>query len=270
MVSYTKEQFTRTVAEDYRARQYMRHGVSLSASGSVLASADVSTSLGHPAVQQLEVGQRCVLPLTVVFLDLTDFTGRTFWDDPYDVVDLAHAVLSGFIETVSRFGGHALGLRGDGLFAGFGGPPEFATTLALGACSFALDAVDNGVNSWLDEQRLEHVQARAGVDAGEITFIRTGTAEHSEVNALGFAANFAAKCEKKANSWEVIVGERARNALPDHPYFSAHDDSPKTYTRHGNTRYYRYYDFGWRRALPYLENVPEELLGASSSDVIGG
>lgn len=36
------------------------------------------------------------------------------------MVDLAHAVLTGFIEVVLAFGGYPLGLRGDGLFTGFG------------------------------------------------------------------------------------------------------------------------------------------------------
>lgn len=141
-------------------------------------------------------------PLTVGFLDLTNFTRRTFWDDQDDVVDLAHAVLSGFIEVVDRHGGFPLGLRGDGLFIGFGGPPPLASAMALAACAFALDAVQTEVNPWLAERGLEHIQARAGLDAGLITFIRTGSPSHSEVNPLGFAANFAAKCEKTANSWE--------------------------------------------------------------------
>ncbi len=205
--------------------------------------------------------------MTIVFLDLTDFTGRSFWDDPNDVADLAHAVLSGFIETVVKFGGHALGLRGDGLFAGFGGDAEFATAMALAACAFALDAVDNAVNPWLDANGIRKVQARAGVDAGDITFIRSGTEDHSEVNALGFAANFAAKCEKRAKSWEVIVGQTARQALPAHLHFSAHEKSPQSYERDGDRRYYHFYDFSWRRALPHLVDVPESLAGVASSDV---
>lgn len=271
MTGYSREQFVRTVSSDYTNRRGAGNFAMFSNSssrGSVFALEH--KALGHPLSDALEVGQRRTVPLTLVFLDLTDFTGRTFWDDQDDVVDLAHAVLSGFVETVDQFGGYPLGLRGDGLFAGFGGPAELASAMALAASAFALDAVQNGVNPWLADRGMEPVQARAGLDAGDITFIRSGTSDHSEVNALGFAANFAAKCEKKANSWEIVVGQGVQSALPDYQYFSSHADSPKVYQRAGERRYYRFYDFAWRRALPHVVGVPAELSGVATADVVTG
>src|SRR3712207_9107847 len=104
-------------------------------------------SLGHPDFEDLAVGQRRTAEMVAVFLDLTDFTGRSFWDDEEEVADLAHAVLSGFIQVVARLGGHPLGLRGDGLFAGFSpGNPQATAALALSACAFALDGVEKEVN----------------------------------------------------------------------------------------------------------------------------
>ena len=43
--------------------------------------------------------------MVAVFLDLTNFTGRIFWDDQEESTDLAHAVLTGFIQVVSDVGG---------------------------------------------------------------------------------------------------------------------------------------------------------------------
>jgi len=254
------------VADDYVRRQYNRQYAAFSHSDGSSSLLE-NRSLEHPQTADLEVGGRVTIPMTVAFLDLSNFTRRTFWDDLDDVVDLAHAVLTGFIDTVDRFGGHPLGLRGDGLFVGFGGNPAFASAMALGACASALDAVENGANSWLEDRQMEPIQARAGLDAGEISFVRTGNSQHSEVNALGFAANFAAKCEKVANSWEIVVGEGVASCLPDYRFFSQHPDSPKKYTRFGASKYYRFYDFAWRRALPHLSGVPEQLLGTSTSQV---
>ena len=42
--------------------------------------------------------------MVAVFLDLTDFTGRTFRDDQEQTADLAHAVLTGLIQVVTDFG----------------------------------------------------------------------------------------------------------------------------------------------------------------------
>ena len=266
MTAYGREQFAETVAMDYARRQYARQYAAFSQADAVYGALE-HKALGHPQTEGLEVGERRTLPMTVAFLDLTNFTRRTFWDELDDVVDLAHAVLTGFIETVDRFGGHPLGLRGDGLFAGFGGERSFASAMALSACALALDAVQNGVNPWLDAKGMEHIQARAGLDSGNISFVRTGNDNHSEVNALGFAANFAAKCEKVADSWEIVVGEGVHDALPAYPYFTPHAGSPKVYERLGERKYYRFYNVSWRRALPHLGQVPEELAGTSTSQI---
>jgi adenylate cyclase len=177
-------------------------------------------------------------------------------------VDLAHAVLTGFISVVSAFGGYPLGLRGDGLFAGFGpGDPRVDSVCALSACAFALDAVQNGLNPRLDDAGIHRVQARAGLDYGQITFVRTGTRQHSEVNPIGFAANFAAKCEKKANSWEIVIGEGIAKLVPDASKFTEHEDSPKSYQRNQERKYYRYYDYHWRSTLAFIPGAIQEING---------
>lgn len=267
-MSYDRSQFGKTVREDFLNRRThndpLEHGtVSMSA-----ASALATRALGHPDYERLAVGQRRTAPMTAVFLDLSQFTRRTFWDDQEESVDLAHAVLTGFIEVIAMHGGHPLGLRGDGLFAGFSpGNPAFTASMALTACAFALDGVENEVNPWLERRGMARIQARAGADYGDVTFVRTGNAERSEVNLVGFAANFAAKCEKQADSWEVVVGQGLRNLMPTYPYLIEHDQSPKTYTRGDDTRYYRFYDYRWRRTVPHLPGVAEALAGRATTTV---
>jgi len=129
------------------------------------------------------------------------------------MVDLAQAVLTQLVEVIVENGGHVLGLRGDGVFACFGGPGSdkvVDVSLALGAAAFALDATEGALNELLALSGLEPVRVRAGADHGRPNFVRTGVAGASEVNVIRFAANFAAKCEKVANSWELVVGEAWR------------------------------------------------------------
>lgn len=266
MAAISKAQFGTRVAEDYAIRRQQGH---LFASATSEPRSDLETrSLGHPGFADLSVGERRTEPMVAVFLDLTNFTGRTFWDDQDAVVDLAHAVLTGFIEVVCSYGGFPLGLRGDGLFAGFSpGDEQFAGLMALSSCAFALDAVQSVINPWLESQGMEHVQARAGADFGPITFVRTGNRNHSEVNPLGFAANFASKCEKTAKSWEVVVGEGLAGLFPDSTDFVEHANSPKRYTRDYETRTYRFYDFRWRTTAGLLSGVTETLDGVPTSQI---
>lgn len=266
---YTKQRFAETVRSDYWNRRTARETLGLSKTvQEVLAQRAETKQLGHPAALELPLGGRHTENMAVGFLDLRDFTGRTFWDDQDEVVDLAHAVLSGFIEVVDNYGGYPLGLRGDGLFMGFGGDPGFASVMALTACTIAIDAVQTEVNPWLASRGFERIQVRAGLDAGTITFVRTGNLDHSEVNPLGFAANFAAKCEKKAKSWEIVAGEGLVGTLRDQSDFTQHPESPKSYERHGERKYYRFYDFSWKRTLRNSDGVADALRGTSTSSII--
>ncbi len=266
MSGYSRAQFGATVRNGFSKR---RDRVNIIEHAALTASSALETkSLGHPDFEDLPVGAKRTAPMVAAFLDLTNFTGRTFWDDQEEAADLADAVLSGFIEIVSNFGGHPLGLRGDGLFVGFSpGDPAFTATMALSACAFALDAVEQEVNPWLERRGMARVQARAGLDFGSITFIRTGNRYSNEINPIGFAANFAAKCEKVADSWEIVVGEGLADLLPDYRYFSEHERSPKRYTRDYKTESYKFFHYRWRNTLPHLPGVIETLGGIPTSHI---
>lgn len=252
----TADQFGDSVMRDFRRLQVGERSIQASAGPSLETKA-----LGHPEFEELEVGDRRSASLAVVFLDLTDFTGRSFWDDDDQVVDLAHAVLSAFVQVVSGYGGFPLGLRGDGLFAGFGpGDPRVDSIMALTACAHALNAVEHGLNPRLVSAGIRRVQARAGVDHGRVTFVRSGSRDNSEVNVIGFAANFAAKCEKQAKSWEVVVGEGVQELLPAAPLIE-HEKSPKRYQRDQLMRTYRFYDYRWRTTLPHIPGTVEQIGG---------
>lgn len=235
---------------------------------SVLASvAEIKT--GHPMAADLHVGQRRSLAMASIFLDLSQFTSRTFWDDAENVAVLAHAVLSGFTDVVQKLGGHVLGLRGDGMFAGFGptDDPRAAVSAAAMACAAALDAVQTVLNPRLEAKSIQPVIARAGADYGNAVFIKSGTQEVNEVNVIGFASNFAAKCEKAAAAWETVVGEGFADHIGSSDWLQAHRDSPKRYTRNRQTKSYYFYNYSWRNALSEVDSTVEELRGNSLESI---
>lgn len=259
----TVDQFGESVMRDYWRRRAGQRSVQASASPSL-----ESKALGHPEFERLEVGDRRSAALAAAFIDLTNFTGRSFWDDEDEVVDLAHAVLSAFVQIVIGFGGYPLGLRGDGLFAGFGPgrDSQVDAAMALAACAHALNAVEQGLNPRLEAVGIRRVQARAGVDHGRLTFVRSGSRDHSEVNVIGFAANFAAKCEKQANSWEVVAGEGIGELLP-HAQLVEHEKSPKRYQRDHEQRTYRFYNYLWRNTIQHTRGTMAQLGGHPTSEI---
>jgi class 3 adenylate cyclase len=264
MSGFTVADFGQTVRADYE-RGPQAEGRSMQASAE--KSWRAGRALGHPDFADMMVGERRSAKIACVFLDLTNFTARTFWDSAAETTRLAHAVSTGFIEVVAQFGGFPLGLRGDGLFAAFGpGDPDVDIGLALAASAMALDGVQSQVNPWLSSAGMEPIQARAGVDYGDVTFVRSGSDGGSEVNQIGFAANFAAKCEKHANSWEVVVGQGLAERLsPD--LVAVHPKSPKAYTRGGVTKTYRFYHYRWQRLLPMLPSIGQQVAGVPTTKI---
>lgn len=261
---FTASDFGRTVREDYSRRGLVEKGMVHASAGNALAT----RSLGHPDFEDLAIGEQRSANIACVFLDLSKFTGRTFWDGAHETARLANAVSTGFIASVSWFGGFPLGLRGDGLFAGFGpGTPTVDVLAALGASALALQGVQNEVNPWLERSGMEPIQARAGADFGEVTFVRSGSEQSSEVNQIGFAANFAAKCEKSADAWEVVVGEAMSAHIRDQSLLTQHPDSPKDYTRNYETKSYRFYDYAWRRGMSIVTTAGEEIAGTPTTKI---
>lgn len=272
MATSSQGDFGRRVLRTYDDRRALQESVSKSVDLSVIAGANpyaqAEIRAGHPIASDLVVGQQQACQMASMFLDLTDFTGRTYWDAPTDVANLAHAILSAFTVAVEHWNGYVLGLRGDGLYAGFG--PEQSGTVpcvkALACAAYALHEVETSLNPQLRVRDIEPVKARAGADWGTAVFVRSGSAGTNEVNVVGFTPNFAAKCEKVANSWEVIVGQGLVEQVPDRALFTEHAKSPKPFQRSYDRRSYRYYKYSWRQIVSEFD---EEIVGKPLPSIIG-
>lgn len=262
------EDFAAGVMDQLSAFGHTKSAGWVRASAGAAAGAS-SAPVGHPDFARLEIGEMGTCSLAVAFIDMRGTTARSFWEPLSQVASLSLAVLSQVSAVVQESGGHVLGLRGDGLMAGWGDPRSDADVdigLMMAACSFSLDAVQNVLNRTLEWSGIAPVQIRAGADWGELCFARTGTEGASEVNVVGHPANFAAKCEKYAKAWEVVVGEGAAQAL-DPVLLTPHEKSPKTYTHQGERRTYGFYDLSWRPLVSDAATAIAQVAGLRSSSV---
>jgi adenylate cyclase len=266
----TGAEFARGVLDAYRRDTASEVALAKSVRAASVPG-DLARPMGHPAFADLPLGGTGHCQAAVAYLDLVAFTARSFWDPPESMVRLAGAVLTQLVEVVRDMGGHPLGLRGDGVFACFGGPdstePAVDVAATLGACAFALDATESALNNLLAASGLAPVQLRGGADYGRLDFVRTGTDGASEVNVIGFAANFASKCEKQARSWELVAGEGLTAHVTNPRLISEHRNSPKTYQRDYQQRSYRFYDVHWRSVTPHTAGIAETLAGSPISRV---
>lgn len=145
---------------------------------------------------------------TVVFADLSGFTGMSERTDPEEVraiVDRCVGRMAGIIE---RHGGWFDSVLGDGVLAVFGADTAHGddaeravrTALALLACS------------------AEHAQEFAGlglsigVNTGEVMFAAVGPGDRRDHTVLGDAVNTAARLQAAAPTGSVYVGEETWRA----------------------------------------------------------
>lgn len=267
-----RQRFAQNVMRDFRSLSaYETKGIGLSreASESLRASASAATT-GHPMFDGLALNESSHCEAMAMFVDLSQFTSRTFWDSPDKNTRLARSVLGQIMLIVNDFGGYVLGLRGDGVFACFGPSPSDASIpIGLGAAAGAhtLDVVANGLNNLLELDGIQPVRARVGADYGRLDFVRMGTVQASETNVIGFAANFAAKCEKYADAWEFVVGERLCNHIKEKDLLRSHEESPKVYQRDYERRPYAFSLLNWKTLLPHIPGIKAQLDGASAGQV---
>lgn len=273
MAARTREQFAQAVMR--RINEYeratLRESLALNKADVLRASAASTPLLGHPAFADLPLGASGKTDAVAMFLDLRRFTARSFWDPPEQIIRVNVAVISELASAVEQHGGYVLGFRGDGVFACFDGAGRFdargVAAIAVGAATWALDAVQNALNGLLELSGIQPVQVRAGLDFGRLDFVRIGSPSGcSEVNVLGFAANFASKCEKAAKAWEVVIGEALADLLPAGD-LTQHPKSPTSYRRNGETRYYRFYDVALGNYLQHVQGVADQLDGHPVSAV---
>lgn len=268
-----RDEFAHAVMRRIRAFESgeLRKGFDIRASESLMAAGASTPALGHPRFTRLPLGAFGSTQAVAMFLDLRRFTARSFWEPPEQVMRVNVAVISELAAAIERHGGHVLGFRGDGVFACFDSAGSLDSRgvagIAVGAAAWALDAVQNALNGLLELSDIDPVQVRAGLDFGRLDFVRIGSPSGaSEVNVLGFAANFASKCEKAALAWEVVVGETLAGLLPASDLVH-HADSPTEYTRQGERRRYHFYRVLLGNYLRHVQGVADELAGHSVSDI---
>jgi adenylate cyclase len=178
----------------------------------------------HPDFANLEVGERRAGSFASFFIDLSDFTARSVFEPVEQLADFTELVLSAYWDSVEGHGGYVLDVRGDGLLAGFGGVGAQANAeinRALEAMAFCLRATRDTLNPELTQAGLHPTDVKVSGDWGDVLALRIG----NRINYLGASINVAAKLEKFAAEFTLVVGGDLAGKGPSAP-LTPHPDSP--------------------------------------------
>jgi class 3 adenylate cyclase/tetratricopeptide (TPR) repeat protein len=148
--------------------------------------------------------------VSILFVDLVDFTARSDQADPEDVKALLRPYHARLRDEIERLGGTVEKFIGDAVMAVFGAPvaheddAERAVRGALGVIA-AVAELNEG------EQDLQ-LSVRAAVNTGEAVVDLAARPEHGEGIVAGDVVNTAARLQQAAPPGGVVVGETTYQA----------------------------------------------------------
>ena len=164
-----------------------------------------------PAPENLDGERKTV---TALFADIKGSTALMEGLDPEAALAIVEPVLGLMIEAVHRHEGYVVRSTGDGIFALFGAPvahedhPQRALYAAL-----RLQEELKGYLTRLREAGELPIEARVGVNTGEVAAYSVETDGKVEYRLVGHTANLAARMEALAPTGSIAISENTRRLV---------------------------------------------------------
>lgn len=206
--------------------------------------------------------------ITSVFIDIK---GSTSMNDTYDLPTLytiTNTIQSAAIHVCLMLGGHIQRLQGDGVFVYFGGKNvEKAESVrqAVIATSMFTYFVKNDLQKIFEEDGLENISTRAGIDFGddhEVLWGTFGVGNCTELTTQSLHTSLASKCQGHADKNGIVVGQHVKDRLViDEKYYdyvrNSKGEITDRYVYIGRKKgvYYTQYRFDWFNYLKSLSYI---------------
>jgi adenylate cyclase len=177
-----------------------------------------------PAPEAIPIGSGRAVRAAVMFFDIRHFTTMTGSAEPEDLkrtLVMLDCVIPVVMHVVHDVEGYVEKNTGDGVMAviGVDKTDAEAANAGLDAATTIFYVLQNVVNPALEAMGIVGIQARIGIDLGNILLARVGVATGSArfdrnfITAVGPAANLASKLQGMAGTDQIWVGDNiARNA----------------------------------------------------------
>ena len=160
--------------------------------------------------------------VTALFADIKGSTELMRDLDPEEARTIVDPVLHLMMAAVHRYGGYVAQSTGDGIFALFGAPvahedhPQRALHAAL--------AMQEELRRYADRLRAEGkipVEARVGVNTGEVVVRTIETGGHTEYTPVGHVTNLAARMQTLAQAGSIAASEATQRLCEGYFEFRA-------------------------------------------------
>ncbi len=221
----------------------------------------------HPSFSHLKNSNKSEYHYIVsMFIDVKNSTGLFKKYEPDIVANICRTIQLAAIHTCWYFDGYIQRLQGDGLMVYFGSKnitKQTAVDNALMAASFVSYFVKNDLKNLFDEQGVNRIYTRIGIDFGDANdtlWHNAGIGECSEVTTTSLHTSLSCKMQAQADSNGIVTGDNILPFKPNHSDYFVY----KKYKKNGSEQQYVYeipeesfqykqHDFNWER---YLKNHP--------------
>jgi len=191
----------------------------------------VVTGRTTPALEGLTIGSGREVAATVLFFDIEGSTERTPTgrsEHLRKTLATLNCVIPMISRVVTDYGGYIEKNTGDGLMAVFG-PSDSSAKDALDTATTCFYVLRTIINPFLTANGIESVDARIGIEHGQLLLARiglpTGSAyiQRNFLTAIGPAANIAFRLQGIAGTNGICVGDgvRQRASLGRENHFQA-------------------------------------------------
>ena len=175
----------------------------------------VSAEVARTLVQETENAESRALDVTVMFMDIREFTRLADAREPRAVATLQNTVFDVLIRIVLRHGGIINQLLGDGLMATFGAP--------VARQGHAADAVRAGlemlaaVATLVDEGTIPPIRVGIGLHSGEVVAGNIGNELRKQYSLAGSTVIVAARMERLNKTYDsrMLISDAVVRRLGD-------------------------------------------------------
>ncbi len=208
-----------------------------------------------PFIDDIPIGSAKKMAGAVLFFDIRESSSRS----GYEILYCLNTIIPMVMKIIHDYGGYIEKNTGDGVMAIFTATDEKA------ACKAALESamncfcvLDSLINPHLMQQGVRSVDARIGIDFGELLVARIGVhkgsakQERNFLTAIGAVANIACRLQEQAGTNQVWVGNAVRGRAPQEwqGYFQAVFPSNWTWVSQGTSNPYPAWHFSMLRSVP--------------------
>jgi adenylate cyclase len=173
----------------------------------------VNEILTNPKALSLGGSNRTV---TMLFSDIRGFTSMSEAMPPETVVQILNYYFSEMTPIVFEHDGLLDKYIGDGLMALFGVPYE-SDEAAANAVAAAVNMQRQmlKINQELARRGFPEIAIGIGINTGTVTIGYIGSEQRTDYTAIGDAVNLAARLEKHAKPWQILISRSTMEAIAD-------------------------------------------------------